>query len=223
MRSGTSGQPTYVVPSAAVRVMPGSQQPPVGVSTSSSALGVAPPVSSPAAPKVSVKSLPETLPQLRSLTDNELQYLQANPLALDDWLLDLPQAREATEMARELREANSGLARDILSRETAVDDAASKCEQSRIARERQQAVVDELTAQRDEMAGRRAPERALAVLAARAQQSDAEAEAVLQEALNTPGAMDASGLAAFKQRYVGLKTEKHMRLATQERLAGQAR
>ncbi|CAK0806805.1 unnamed protein product, partial [Prorocentrum cordatum] len=65
----------------------------------------------------------------------------------------------------------------------------------------------------------RTSDRLETIFTARAQRAEAEAETVLQEALDAPGTMDEASLAEFRQRYIGLKMQKHTRLALKE-LAG---
>ena len=68
-----------------------------------------------------------------------------------------------------------------------------------------------------------APSRIAAKLSTQAQKSDADAEAVLEETLDSTALMDASALVDFKQRFLQLKMDKHRHLAMRERIIASER
>lgn len=178
----------------------------------------APPPGSLAPPQERVPEPPGTFPKLESLALDELQRLQATTIVMDDFILDLPQAKAITTKLKEVREKNCGLAADILGREEEHERAAERLEQGRVALKQRLEVVEALTRERDQILMQRSPETMSSVLVAKAQQADHEAEDVLREALSSHGTMDASALAKFRQRFVQQKMEKHWRLAMKESL-----
>ncbi|CAK0807962.1 unnamed protein product [Prorocentrum cordatum] len=96
--------------------------------------------------------------------------------------------------------------------------AVSAVENAELAECRSQAAAALLSRKAD-IVKQRTSDRLETIFTARAQRAEAEAETVLQEALDAPGTMDEASLAEFRQRYIGLKMQKHTRLALKE-LAG---
>lgn len=162
--------------------------------------------------------MPASFPELDRLSESELQYLQANSSALDDWLMDLPQVKACDDRLKRVREENCELACGLLARQAELEDTRRQCERGRAALDRRREAVEALGRQRDEILQQRAPERLGAVLTARAQEADAQAEALLQEALDSSVLMDMAALSEFRKSYVQQKAEKHWRLALKESL-----
>merc|ERR1719343_1249467 len=49
---------------------------------------------------------PENFPGISALAESDLRFLEANPIALDDWLMSQPQIKLYSEQARKLGDEN---------------------------------------------------------------------------------------------------------------------
>mmetsp|Transcript_3770 Transcript_3770/g.7610 ORF Transcript_3770/g.7610 Transcript_3770/m.7610 type:complete len:270 (+) Transcript_3770:148-957(+) len=92
---------------------------------------------------------------------------------------------------------------------TALDAFILTLPQARVLVDRSKEVRDENS---------RLQKSSIASLASTSQQADGEAEALLQQALDTPGVMDVASLTSFKERYLQQKLEKQMDLVVKKRL-----
>mmetsp|Transcript_32046 Transcript_32046/g.75149 ORF Transcript_32046/g.75149 Transcript_32046/m.75149 type:complete len:274 (-) Transcript_32046:104-925(-) len=161
---------------------------------------------------------PSGFSELNRLGVPELQYMQANEQALDDWLLDLPQVRTYMEKLHDLREENAAAATSILDLEKELDGAAALHKSSCHELVTQRAVVEGLLQKRDEIMKQHSAEAYSRALEAQAQDADDAAENVLLEAMDQPGTLSGDALAQLRRSYVQHKVEKHWRLAAKERL-----
>mmetsp|Transcript_8285 Transcript_8285/g.18918 ORF Transcript_8285/g.18918 Transcript_8285/m.18918 type:complete len:288 (-) Transcript_8285:178-1041(-) len=176
------------------------------------------PAAAPVVPREVLPPKPVAFQELARLSEAELRHMQANELAVDDWIMELPQVRDFNVKALDVREANCKLAKDILARQAELDSASAQCDASCRTLAQQREVVGSVYAKYEEIRKQHSPSHIGGILAARAQEVDAQGEESLQEALDAQGTMSASALAAFRQRYVKQKSEKHCLLAAKERL-----
>jgi len=65
---------------------------------------------------VHTPSAPAAFPDLLRLGDSELGRLKASPAALDEWIMQQPEARALTDQVKDLREENDRLKRAAISR-----------------------------------------------------------------------------------------------------------
>lgn len=163
-------------------------------------------------------SPPASFPEMSRLSEAELSHLQANPLSLDDWLTTSQQVQDCSERARKLREEHATLANNVLAKESQFNSLSLNYERSAQEVSQRQAAVQTLLASRDEVLRQQSPAQLQALLQAKAQASDNDAENCLQQALIQPGTLDGTGIAEFRERYRKLKAEKHARLALRESL-----
>jgi len=166
---------------------------------------------------------PASFPELARLSEDELAYLRANPLALDDWLVGLPDVKRQTERAQKLREENAEAAHNVLAKESQYTSLALSSERGTEALRQQQSSVQALLVKRDEVLQQQSPERLAQALQVRAQNSDAVAEDCLQQAHTVPGQLESSALAELRQQYIRQKAEKHTRLALHANLTASGR
>merc|ERR1712151_1461550 len=106
----------------------------------------------------------------------------------------------------------------LLLKETELQAAAEASAKASASQQKRLAVVQELARSRDDIVQQNKMERFASILAARAHTAEQEAEHCLQQVTEAPGTMDGMALAAFRQRYLQLKGDKHKRVALKERL-----
>eukprot|EP00971_Amphidinium_carterae_P154392 3061721-Amphidinium_carterae.1 len=99
--------------------LPVSQAVPVAAPTPSAAPTSQPAQSTPSPKAESAQSdfippVPAGFSELNRLGVPELQYMHANELALDDWILDLPQVRTFVDRLHDTRQENAAIAKSIL-------------------------------------------------------------------------------------------------------------
>lgn len=168
--------------------------------------------------RIASPAKPESFPLLRQLSDADLQVLEANSTAIDDWILDLAEVKCFSQRVKDLRQENVKLAEEILLKEQELNHVTAQRSEALREEEESRKVVEALGAKRDEILNQRSPQQLAEALLAKAHAADAEAERTLQEALSAPGSMDAAQLAQFRLRFVQQKAEKHWRLAMKEAL-----
>merc|ERR1712232_915295 len=150
---------------------------------------------------------------------NELQYMQANHEAVDDWLRDVPSVKEYVDRLDNARSQNASLAREILEKEERMQMAKAKRDEQRSCVAQRKETVEELLRTKTALQNRADPRRIADELEARARSVDAEAEQSLADVLDAPGGtLDAQALTDFKTKYLEGKRLKHQRLALRERL-----
>lgn len=169
-------------------------------------------------PTEHVPSAPASFPELQSLPESKLQYFQDNSVALDDWLLSLPAVVELHERAQKCQQESKDLAERLLSVESDLHSKTTSSSTASVACQERLVAVEGLLQSRDEIRDRSSAPRLAQTLASKAVSADQSSEARLRQALESPGPMDASALAAFRQDYIKQKRDKHMRLALKERL-----
>lgn len=162
---------------------------------------------------------PENFPGISALAESDLRFLEANPIALDDWLMSLPQIKLYSEQARKLGDENKEAAQKILAREPVVSSAHLASRESCEALRKRHESVQALLQERDRIVQRQSPEKLALVLQARAEAADASAEASLQQLSAVPGRFDPSRLAEFRQNYLRQKATKHRNFALAEGLS----
>lgn len=165
-----------------------------------------------------VPALPSRFPELERLRESELQYLQDNPTALDDFIMELPLVVSCQKKAATAWENSEAVAVALLSREVDLQGAAGKADEASAAHQARLARVQELLRSRDEIIAQNSKGKLASVLDSRARASEQEAEGCLQKVLESHAAIDASALSDFRQQYLHSKIEKHTRLAVKERL-----
>jgi len=178
-----------------------------------SVLPAASTAASAAAPAEIPPAVPERFPKLLQLQVPELQHLQANSLALDDWIHEHDQVQELKARLKKVRQENNEMAASILRKEPELEEAKRKQTEINEAIAKSKGSLEALIAKRDEILKKRSPETLGATLAARAHQSDEAAEEILNKALEAPTVMDAAAITDFRQRFMKEKMEKHTRLA----------
>jgi len=165
-----------------------------------------------------VPDAPTSFPELAGLSQEQLCYLQANSLALDDWLVEHPEVKRCAERAQKIREEHTEVANNALAQESQFISLGLRCDRSTDALCHRQASVQALLMKRDRLLVQHSPQQLACELQARARRSDIAADGCLQQAQTAPGVLNAAGVADFRQRYIRQKAEKHTRLALSERL-----
>lgn len=157
--------------------------------------------------------------ELSGLSDSRLAYMEANSIALDDWIVELPQVKACFDRATELRGQNLAIANQLLDKQQAIDRAlAAKASAETSAAGRQES-VRELLHHRDKIVQSNTPAHLGALLAASAQQAESVAHKCLQDAYTISGPMDSGAISSFRQRYVEHNVAKHTKLALKQRLS----
>lgn len=170
-------------------------------------------------PGVTVPGVPGDFHELTRLEVKELEYMQANHQAVDDWLRDVPAVKEYVDRLDNVRSQNASLAREIIEKEEQMQIERSKLDKqcSTVAQRRE--AVEELLRMKAALENRADPARIADELEARARLADAEAEQSLTDVLDAPGGtLGAQALADFRSKYLEGKRLKHQRLALRERL-----
>ncbi|CAE8736242.1 unnamed protein product, partial [Polarella glacialis] len=111
--------------------------------------------------------VPQRFPKLDELSVTELQYLQANSLAMDDWILELDQVKSLAARVREVREETKSLADVILKQEPEIQQASQRQHIALEALAGQRQTVEALASERTELLQKRSPARLAATLAVR--------------------------------------------------------
>eukprot|EP00929_Paragymnodinium_shiwhaense_P065833 TRINITY_DN32985_c0_g2_i1.p1 TRINITY_DN32985_c0_g2~~TRINITY_DN32985_c0_g2_i1.p1 ORF type:complete len:325 (-),score=83.89 TRINITY_DN32985_c0_g2_i1:212-1186(-) len=222
-RKAYRGSTMYIrPPPAPVTVVPRPSEPaPAAAAAAVAKAAAAAPVAavSPEPPAYVEDKVPEApllFPALQGMDTAELQYLQANPLAVDDFILEQPAAKGYRDRINEMHSRSATQAQRLLSLESALAEAAQQEEAAASTLALRRAAVDALLAQQQDICSSQTPQRLAAELKARANASDQDAEYALQDALDG-GDMDAGALSQFKQNFLRQKMEKHWRIAVSHR------
>eukprot|EP00928_Gymnodinium_smaydae_P044599 TRINITY_DN29745_c0_g1_i2.p1 TRINITY_DN29745_c0_g1~~TRINITY_DN29745_c0_g1_i2.p1 ORF type:complete len:336 (-),score=86.49 TRINITY_DN29745_c0_g1_i2:128-1087(-) len=170
----------------------------------------------PAVDTLSAPSVPANFSELAKLNEAELQFMEANAPALDDWIVGLPAVQSLEARGDEARSAASAKARELLEREEEVRAARREHDEMQQRLSERKAAVQQLLKEREELLKRSSPEQMALKLEARAAEADAEAEDALSEALATPGKLNGAALAQLRQRILERKAEKHRSLGLVE-------
>jgi len=203
--------------------LPVSQAVPVAAPTPSAAPTSQPAQSTPSPKAESAQSdfippVPAGFSELNRLGVPELQYMHANELALDDWILDLPQVRTFVDRLHDTRQENAAIAKSILDLEGELNGVVASYKSNCEELVAQRAVVQGLIVERDGILKQHSPEAYSKALEAEAQEADDKAETLVQEAMDEPGMLSQDALAQLRKSYVQHKVDKHWRLAAKERL-----
>jgi len=180
---------------------------------------VATPAPPPGTPREKVPPVPQDFPQLRTLSDTEVQHLQTGQQLLDDFLLDLdPMVKRLLDRSKEVREGHCQIARKIMERSAEFEQLEARVAQSAQAMRQRRAPFEAIVRRREEVLSRRSP----AVLGRRLQDEahaiEMQAEDALQDALSRPGPLEGAALAQLKSGFLEKKAAKHRHLALKEAL-----
>lgn len=158
---------------------------------------------------------------LAQLEEKELQYLQANPILLNDWIMELPEALSCVSRVGELCQRNADLANSILAKEADFDNAKQHLAKTSAGVDELRESVQQMLAQRNAIAAKQSPNLLASRFEAEAKSADILAENILVQACEGP-VMSTDDLADFKQQFMQQKMEKHWRTALKEQLLRKA-
>eukprot|EP00933_Yihiella_yeosuensis_P027417 TRINITY_DN21316_c0_g1_i1.p1 TRINITY_DN21316_c0_g1~~TRINITY_DN21316_c0_g1_i1.p1 ORF type:complete len:148 (-),score=46.81 TRINITY_DN21316_c0_g1_i1:116-559(-) len=138
--------------------------------------------------------------------------MQVNPTVMDDWLYGQDEVKALISRLTDIKEENNKLASEMLARQPEIEEASRKTDAALEAAKQIRESVEGLLEQRKAIAAKMSPEHLVAKLGEQSNEADMDAENLLQEAIDAPGAMDAAAIASFRQSFMQKKIEKHKRL-----------
>jgi len=192
--SGSAGLPTVVATTAAART--------------------------PEEPRDSMPSPPQNLlDELCKLKEDELGYMEAEPISVTDWVMTLNDSKEVVNRNAQVHQDVKELAESLLQKKERYEESHALLELASREREQRRASVEALIRERDAIMSSHSPEQLGNTLVERARSVDMDAEGLLEQGLEGKF-MDTDALSAFRQSFCEKKALKHRRLALKERLAG---
>lgn len=159
--------------------------------------------------------------ELCKLKEKELEYMQANSLAVSDWIMTLDDSQVVLKRNAEVHQDVKQLAISLLQKKEKFEESHALLTAVDKRREDRRKSVEALMRERDAIMSNHSPEQLAATLAERAAAIDMEAEDDLSQAIDGR-TMDSEALSVFRQAFLEKKALKHKRLAMKERIASQA-
>lgn len=153
----------------------------------------------------------EVVERLAALSEAKLERMLQSPEALQDWIAGQSEVQAQEERIEKIRQEETELEEQIRAREASCEEARAGLEAGHEAVAAQQAAVQELGAKRDKILARSSPGEMAVLLEQLAEEAECRGEDLFLAVVDAPMGeeLDAAGLQALRQGYVGEKTTKH--------------